>query len=264
MLSARCRTVFAIGLTLTVAFAHAQTKNDVHDAGPAPRLPDGRVDFGGKGVWSLPNANNRFESRVVGKDARELFLPWTRAMYRYHQANDSRYDPEGFCLPPGGPRSMGTPYPAQIIQDRDRIVIIFEGGAHVWREIYMDGREMPPADKLTPSYFGYSIGRYEDGGDTLVVETSGFNEKTWINAQGYMHTDELSTIERFSRPNLKTLHYEATIIDPGAYTEPWRAAWDIPWEEDVDLMEYVCQGDNQFLMDLKDDLGNPFFSDIDY
>jgi hypothetical protein len=159
---------------------------------------------------------------------------------------------------------MGTPFPAEIIQERDRIVIIFEGGAHVWHEIYTDGRELPPIEELTPTYFGYSIGRYEDDGRTLVVETHGFNEKTWINAQGYMHTDELRTIERFTRPSRDVLHYEATVIDPGAYTEPWTVAWDIEWVADVDIQEYICQGDNKYLNDLKDDLGYPFFSDIDF
>ena len=126
------------------------------------------------------------------------------------------YDPQGFCLPPGGPRMFGTPYPSEFIQDRDRIVVIFEGGAHVWREIHMDGRPLPKREELNPTYFGYSVGRWD--GDTLVVETTGFNEKTWLNFNGAMHTDELHTVERISRPNRDTLHYEATITDPGAYT----------------------------------------------
>ena len=244
--------------------ACAQPESDAQAEMPASSSTEARVDFGGNGYWRLPNVNSNFESHVVGMDARELFLPWTRAMYEYHQANDSAYDPEGFCLPPGGPRSMGTPFPAEIIQQPDRVVIIFEGGAHVWREIFTDGRELPPIEELTPTYFGYSVGSYEDGGSTLVVQTRGFNEKSWINAQGYMHTDQLQTTERFSRPAYDTLHYEAVIDDPGAYTAPWTVAWDIPWEEGVDPQEYVCQGDNQFLIDLTDDLGNPFFSDIDF
>ena len=73
------------------------------------------------------------------------FLPWTKAMYDYNAANKVAYDPQGFCLPPGGPRMFGTPYPSEFIQERDRkrIIVIFEGGAHVWREIHMDGRPLP-------------------------------------------------------------------------------------------------------------------------
>lgn len=233
------------------------------DAGapPAPRLPDGTVDFSGDGVWSLPWITS-MQRQLVGREDIP-FLPWTRAMFEYNASNQVAYDPEGFCLPPGGPRSMGTPYPAEIIQHRDRIIIIFEGGAHVWREIHMDGRALPPIEKLNPTYFGHSVGHYEDNGSTLVVETHGFNESTWLNFDGTMHTDRLKTIERFSRPNANRLHYEATIIDPEAYSEPWTVAWDIPWTEGAELQEYVCQENNQFLLDLKDDLGNPFFSDID-
>ena len=158
---------------------------------------------------------------------------------------------------------MGTPYPAEIIQDRgrDRIIIIFEGGAHVWREIHMDGRPLPDRDSLNPTYFGYSVGHYE--GDTLVVETTGFNEKSWLLFDGTMHTDQLSTVERFTRPDRNTLHYEATIDDPGAYSEPWTVAWDIPWSEGSELAEYICQENNQFLQELKDDFGHPFFERVE-
>jgi hypothetical protein len=230
-----------------------------HDsaAAPTPRFEDGLVDFGGNGIWMQPWITD-FGEQLVGR-ADIPFLPWTKAMYDYNAATQVAYDPQGFCLPPGGPRAMGTPYPSEIIQDRDRgrVIIIFEGGAHVWREIHMDGRQLPDREELNPTYFGYSVGRYE--GDTLVVETTGFNEKTWLNFNGSMHTDELYTVERFSRPNRDTLHYEATIIDPGAYTEPWTVAWDIPWEEDAELAEYICQENNKFLVDLVDELGNPFF-----
>jgi hypothetical protein len=239
----------------------AQSGADAAPPPPTPRFADGHVDFGGNGIWSLPWITD-MSKRLVGRDSIP-FLPWTQAMYAYNKSNNVSYDPEGFCLPPGGPRSMGTPYPAEIIQDRDRgrIIIIFEGGAHVWREIHMDGRELPPLEELNPTYFGYSVGHYE--GDTLVVNTHGYNERTWLNFDGTMHTDELSTIERFSRPNRNTLHYEATIIDPGAYSEPWTVAWDIPWTEGAELAEYVCQENNKFLISLKDDFGNPFFSDIE-
>jgi para-nitrobenzyl esterase len=237
--------------------------NHSHDAAavPTPRFEDGLVDFGGNGIWMQPWITD-FGAQLVGST--EIpFLPWTKAMYDYNKATLVAYDPQGFCLPPGGPRAMGTPYPSEIIQDRDRgrVVIIFEGGAHVWREIHMDGRPLPDRDELNPTYFGYSVGRYE--GDTLVVETTGFNEKTWLNFNGSMHTDELFTIERFSRPNRDTLHYEATIIDPGAYSEPWTVAWDIPWEEDAELAEYICQENNKFLVDLEDEFGNPFFKKAD-
>lgn len=244
------------------SIAWSATAQDGAESGvpaqPAPRLPDGKVDFGGDGIWRLPWITD-FGKQLVDEGAEVPFLPWTKAMYDYNASNSVAYDPQGFCLPPGGPRAFGTPYPAEIIQDDDRVIVIFEGGAHVWREIHMDGRPLPERESLNPSYFGYSVGHWEDD-DTLVFEATGFNEKTWLNFGGYMHTDELRTIERLTRPDRNTLHYEATIIDPGAYTEPWTIAWDVPWGEGEELAEYICQENNKYLIDLEDDFGNPFFA----
>jgi hypothetical protein len=150
---------------------------------------------------------------------------------------------------------MGTPYPAEIVQDRDRILVIFEGGGHVWREIHMDGRPHP--EGVNPTYFGHSVGHWE--GDTLVVDTVGYNEKTWLDFGGYMHTEQLHTVERFSRPFKEVLHYESVIEDPGAYSEPWTVAWNINWSDGQELADYVCQENNKFLLDMHDDLGQPFF-----
>jgi hypothetical protein len=223
---------------------------------PAPHLADGTVDLGGNGMWDLPYITN-IEAQMDGfkEGKRAPFLPWSLAMWEYNRSNSVKYDPEGFCLPPGGPRSMGTPYPAEIIQDKDRVVIIFEGGGHVWREIHLDGREHP-AD-VNPTYFGHSVGHWE--GDTLVVDTVGYNEKTWVDYNGHMHTDQMHTVEYFSRPFKEVLHYEAVIDDPGAYSESWRVKWDINWLEGEELQDYVCQENNKYLLDMKDDLGEPFF-----
>jgi hypothetical protein len=245
----------AVLAMVPVAAQPPQAAEPRAESPPTPRLPDGTVDLGGDGIWNLWWVTD-FGRQLVGLDE-VPFLPWTRAMFDYNKSNNVAYDPQGFCLPPGGPRAFGTPYPAEIIQQSDRIVVIFEGGAHVWREIHMDGRELPDPEELTPTYFGYSVGRWED--DTLVIDTVGYNEKTWLNFGGYMHTDELRTVERFTRPDRGTLHYEATLIDPGAYSEPWTIAWDIEWIEGAELAEYICQENNQFLIDLKDDFGMPFF-----
>lgn len=246
-------------LALPHASTLAQEAEDTSQKSPpTPRLPDGTVDLGGDGVWDLPWIQD-FSRIMVGAEegASAPLLPWTAAMLDYNRANRSLYDPEGFCLPPGGPRAFATPYPAEIIQHRDRIIVIYEGGGHVWREIHMDGRAHPEGDALNPTYFGHSVGHWE--GDTLVVDTVGYNEKTWLDYSGHMHSDQLRTVERITRPDRDTLHYEVTITDPGAYSGPWTIAWDIPWSEGQDLAEYICQENNQFLIDLKDDFGNPFF-----
>jgi hypothetical protein len=259
----RNTTILAYAIALTTlasagsAYGQRPSNAAKPPSAPTPRLADGTVDLGGDGIWDQPWITD-FGKQLVG-DQQIPFLPWTKAMYDYNKSNQVAYDPQGFCLPPGGPRMFGTPYPSQFIQDRKRIVVIFEGGAHVWREIHMDGRPLPKREDLNPTYFGYSVGRWE--GDTLVVETTGFNEKTWLNFNGTMHTDELTTVERISRPNRDTLHYEATINDPGAYSKPWTVAWDIPWNDGAELAEYICQENNKFLLELKDDNGKPFFED---
>ena len=255
---------------------------------PAPRLADGTPNLGRvpgeKGVWSVPYIQNMADyaidaggaplvtrgggrgaggrGRGRGGTASEPhipFQPWAAAVYDYNSANDSKYDPEGYCLPPGGPRMMATPYPMEIIQlpEQQRILMTFEGATHLWREIFMDGRQRPDGDALNPTYLGHSVGRWE--GDTLVVDVVGFNEETWLDYYGHPHTDKLHVVERFSRPNKNTLHYEALVDDPGAYTQPWRIAWDIPWRPDAELAEYICQENNRYLYRLTDDVGQPIF-----
>jgi len=220
---------------------------------PTPRLPDGTPDLSGDGVWSLGWVANMANAQA--KPGPAPAKPWNQAMWSYHNANYSKYDPQGFCLPPGGPRAMATPYPAEIVQHRDRIFIVFEGGGHVWREIHMDGREHPK--DLNPTYFGHSVGRWE--GDTLVVDTVGYNEKTWLDYSGHHHTEQLHTIEYITRPYKEKLNYKVTIDDPGAFEEQWTAEWDIRWSEGQELADYICQENNQFLIDLHDDLDIPFF-----
>jgi hypothetical protein len=251
-----------VGLALpavAAAPAPARAAGPAVPSKPTPRLPDGKVDLAGNGSWSLGWITN-YERQLINRPTgieNVPFLPWSKAMYAYVKKTENAFDPEGFCLPPGGPRAFGTPYPAEFLQQPDRIIVIFEGGAHVWREIHMDGRAHPTGAKLNPTYFGHSVGRWE--GDTLVVDTVGYNERTWLGFNGFFHTDELHTIERISRPDYNTLRYEVRIDDPGAYSEPWDMAWNIRWTEGQELQEYICQEENQFLIDLKDDFGEPFF-----
>jgi hypothetical protein len=189
------------------------------------------------------------------------FQPWAAAVYDYNSKNESQYDPEGFCLPPGGPRMFATPYPGEIIQlpEQKRVVMIFEGGTHIWREIHMDGRQHPTGDALNPTYLGDSIGHYEDNNQTLVTDVVGFNENSWLDYFGHPHTDKMHVTEKFTRPNKNTLHYMATVDDPGAYTRPFTLAWDISWNGTSELSEYICQENNRYLNRLQDDFGQPVF-----
>src|SRR5262245_35888071 len=217
-----------------------------------PPAPGGAPLGGGEGTTGGGRGGAKSEPQVP-------FQPWAAAFYDYNSKNQSKYDPEGYCLPPGGPRLMATPYPMEIIQlpEQKRIIMIFEGATHVWREIYMDRRAHPKGDDLNPTYLGHSVGRWE--GDTLVVDVVGFNEQTWLDYFGHPHTDQMHIVEKFSRPNKRTLHYEATVDDPGAYSKPFTIRWDIPWNANGELTEYICQENNKYLQRLTDDFGQPIF-----
>jgi len=169
-------------------------------------------------------------------------LPWAMAHWKYNRSNDVKFDPEGLCLPPGGPRAMGTPYPAEIVQDdhNKRILIIFEGGGHVWREIHMDGRAHPVGDKLNPTYFGDAIGKWE--GDTLVVTVTAQNDGSWLDRAGNHHTADMVVVERWTPTSATTMRYEATITDPQTYTRPWKMSMNLYKRvgEDATLQKFRC------------------------
>jgi hypothetical protein len=225
---------------------------------PTPRMPDGHPDLGnGKGIWDVriiddmtgtgggeKDAKTReAQKKMVDKPVDVAFTPEAKKVYEYRQGTLSKDDPEGYCLPPGIPRMMNTPFPMQIYQLPDRIMQVFEGGAHMWRVIYMDGRKHTPADKWNPTYLGESIGHWE--GDTLVVDVVGFNDRTWLDAAGHPHGEKLHVVERYTRDDEDTLHYQATIEDPDFYTKPWSVGWHIKWKAGWEPYEYVCQENNK-------------------
>jgi hypothetical protein len=240
----------APGYAQTVAVAGRVPERSAADVvRPTPRLADGRPDLGnGKGSWNprvianiagVGDPNRSPVERIVDVP----FQPWARAVYEQRQASLQQHDPESRCLPPGIPRLMATPFPFQIFQLSDRVLFVFEGGAHIWRTIFTDGRPHPKDPN--PSFLGDSVGRWE--GDTLVVDVVGFNEATWLDQAGHPHTDALHVTERFTRSNEMTLHYAVTIDDSHAYTKPWTTSYTIPWAPGAELYEYICQENNKDL-----------------
>jgi hypothetical protein len=223
--------------------------SEVAKAGPAPRLPDGHPDLGnGKGVWNPRTVTNLSGTSPQGagrapteKKIEIPMQPWAKALYEARVATAYKEDPEGRCLPPGIPRMYATPFPFQIFQMADRVLFIFEGATHIWREVFTDGRPHP-AD-VNPSFLGDAIGHWD--GDTLVVDTVGFNEESWLDQDGHPHTEALHTIEKFTRTNALMMRYEVTIDDPNAYTNSWTSSFLIPWAPSTELMEYICQENNR-------------------
>jgi len=204
--------------------------------GPVPRTSDGRPDL--SGAWE-PNAFQQNLNIAFG-GVQVPFQAWAEKVFKDRLATNGRDDPEGHCMPPGVPRTETTPYPWRVIQTADRVIIIYEGGAHVWREIFTDGRGHD--DNVEQTWLGDSIGKWD--GDTLVVDTVGFNDRSWLDAAGHPHTDALHVIERYRRLDLGHMEIEITIDDPKAYTKSWTVKTH-PQLLHGELMEYICQENNK-------------------
>jgi hypothetical protein len=177
------------------------------------------------------------------------FQPWALDLFKYRQANFLKDDPLYlFCMPTGGPRQYQTPYGVQFVEDRERkrIFVLVGGGDHNWRLVYLDGREQKGqlrGDNDNPLYYGRAVGKWE--GQTLTIDTKGFNERFWMSNGGLPHTDQLHLMEKISRPDFYTLKYEVTIDDIGAYTQPWTSSWTMSWIPGDELPVYYCQDNRQ-------------------
>jgi hypothetical protein len=231
--------------------------------GPAaPRWPNGHVRLGTapgeKGYWAAPSPGGLYETSAgsirmnregllanIADSAKVApFQPWAKGVYEYRQKNQFKEDPTAFCLPPGGPRQFQDRYGVQIVEqpDRNRIFVMSAGANRNWRLIYLDGRALPQIEEVTPTYYGYSVGKWE--GDTLVVNALAFAERFWFSNGGLPHTESLKLTERISRPDAGTLKYEVTVDDNGAYTRPWTGGWTLGWVNG-DVEEYFCDDNNK-------------------
>jgi len=226
-------------------------------AGPAPRWPDGTINLGAPpgvdGKWEgaepLATDPDNYEAQL-GRRLRPGRIhindvplqPWARALVALRHVRVLADEPYTRCKPSPGPRSFGTAYGVELLNlpGSERIYLFMTGGAHSFRVVYMDGRSHPRQPE--PSAFGHSIGWWD--GDTLVIDTVGFNESAWMDRYGLPHTDQLHMLERVTRLDFNTLNYEVTIDDPGAYTAPWTSGYTKQWESGTDLFEYICQENN--------------------
>jgi hypothetical protein len=226
---------------------------------PTPHMPDGHVMLGPlpgeKGLWngsagtSLENSPRQVDNPGLNlpsnlQAADVPFLPWARAVFDHRTETLTADDPHVRCKASGGPRLYTTPYGLEFVEvpEMRRIFVMGVGGPHTWRVFYLDGRPHP-AD-LDPTFYGHSIAHWE-GGDALVVDTVAFNERFWLSREGVPHTEKLHLIERFTRTDYNNLKYEATVDDPGAYTATWTGGWNIPWNPNGEMYEFVCQDNNR-------------------
>jgi hypothetical protein len=227
---------------------------------PAPRAADGKPDL--SGVWMHQPTPLAEWKRLLGDDrvdnAGKVLVPGmeldTNFKYAFNILLDlkpeverpaaadirRRRNPSSFpsnnCLPLGIPLDVLVDAPSKIVQSAGLIVILLEvDGTH--RQIYTDGRELPK-EVAQPSWLGYSVGKWE--GDTLVMETAGFNDKTWLDAIGHPHSEALRLVERYRRRDFGHMDVEMTFDDPQMYTKPFTITFTNELLASSDVFEYVC------------------------
>jgi hypothetical protein len=200
-------------------------------SGPAPRTTDGKPSL--SGVWDVPYVPDM--SRGIGA------LPFTAEGEAEWKAYDpAKFDYTGHCLPMGWTRQMNAPMPLEIMQEPKRVAILFEAW-NTFKVIPTDGRDHP--QNPDPTWLGNSVGHWE--GDTLVVDTIGFNDRTRLDTIGHPHSDQLHTVERFTRTDAMHIAYEITVEDPKIYAKPFTNKRTLRLKPEWELMEYSCEENNK-------------------
>jgi hypothetical protein len=213
---------------------------------PVPKAVDGKPDL--SGLWQRArNPNQRVTELAMGPNLEDFMrpgekipplLPAAEALYRKRQANFMADRPSARCLPHGIPDQMLIRVPMKIVQNPGLTLILYEEFAR-FRQIFTDGRAHPQV--LNPAWLGYSIGRWD--GEWFVVDTRGFNDKSWLDDSGRPHTEALHTIERFRRRDFGHMDVEVTIDDPQAYTKPWSFPLQFEFLADTEMIEDVCDNE---------------------
>lgn len=190
---------------------------------PAPRGTDGKPDL--TGVWNGDPPLARLDPTIL--------QPWVTELALQRQQEYYKTRPYYQCLPSGPEAELSAGW-KRFIQTPAMIVILDD--ELTYRVIHMDGRELEA--NPVPSWAGYSVGRWE--GDTLVVESNGYNDQTWVSRRGVSHSEQLRITERYRRPDFGRLQVEVTVTDPGAFTEPWAFNVEMEIAADTEMLEAVC------------------------
>lgn len=198
-------------------------------AAPAPRTSDSRPDL--SGLWRLNGLGHVFN--ILGNQPVEM-LPWAREVYAKRSISFAKDSPDSNCLPPGPIAGLFGMEPTKFIQTKNVLVILYEGAPT--RQVFLDGRPLPKDPN--PTWMGYSVGRWD--GDTLIVDTVGYNDRTWLDLTGHPHTEALHVTEKFRRLNTGQMKVEMTFDDPKTYTGPWTISVDAQLVPDTELLEFVC------------------------
>jgi hypothetical protein len=226
---------------------------------PAPRASNGKPDL--TGLWQVDPTPYDELTRlfgdlsafsVPGDDAHSLskylvniladfkpdespLRPEAAALFRQHAEALGKDNPTSRCLPAGVPSAALLPFPHKIVQTPGLIVILYEGDNTV-RQIYTDGRRHPA--ERDPMWLGYSVGSWE--GDSLVIDTVGFNDKGWLDVFGHPHSEALHVVERLRRHDFGHMEVQVAIDDPQTFTRPFAVKFNESLLPDTDILESFC------------------------
>jgi hypothetical protein len=205
---------------------------------PAPKTSDGKPDL--SGIWVAVNA--KYLNDLAADGINVPIQPWAQALYKQRKENMGKGRPSERCLTRGVVDFDTIPMNIKFIQTPGVIAVLYEEYNH-FRQIFLDGRPLPKPTQ--PAYMGYSIGRFE--GDTLVVDTTGFNDIGWLDNNGYPQTESLHVTERFHRRDFGHMDLQITIDDSKAYTKPWTVTVaGFRLLADEELIENICENEKDF------------------
>jgi hypothetical protein len=193
---------------------------------PVPRLANGKPDF--SGLWRDDTAGGAETSKAMDRLKPQ---PWAATLAAKRKEDLFRDSYAIQCLPPGPIVNFGV---GKVVETPNLLLMLFN--ATLYREVFLDGRDLPKDPN--PDWMGYSAGHWE--GDTLVIETAGFNDRSWLDDEGHPHTEALHVTERLRRPDFGHLELTKTMTDPGALLEPWTIPFKYVYDADRDPLEYVC------------------------
>ena len=241
-----------------------KTNGSVNMSAPTPRLPDGKPDF--SGIWATGETNR--QSETVAEDAPVAqtairashhmanigvdlpgglpYQPWLVPLVKERTENLAKDDPHIKCLPDNFIRAYGLPHLLKFVHTPNLLLMLNEMNA-TYRQVFTDGRPLPKDP--TPAWQGYSSARWS--GDTLVIETNGLRDDTWIDWNGSVVTESAKVIEEIRRPDFGHLEVRVTVDDPKAYTKPWSATLKQRIVVDTELVDEICIEDEQSLKHMK-------------
>jgi hypothetical protein len=253
---------FALLLALPVAAQWLQlptpgiprTKDGkVNVAAPAPKTAAGKPDF--SGMWvprdRLPCNPKEGVSCVelpltpqvvniaLGMKEGLPYQPWAAQELEKRATEAAFIDPHAHCMPPNYPRAWAFPETQKIFQTDKQLVILHEFNAS-YRQIFFDGRKLP--EEMLPNFNGYAVARWE--GDTLVVDSAGYWDDSWLDTRGNFFSDQARLTERIRRPTWGHIEVQVTVNDPKVFTKPWTITFNLRPLVDTEMLDFMCQQNN--------------------